>query len=425
MSAARKIQAQFPAKLEFLFHPARYKVAYGGRGSGKSWSFARALLIAGAQKPLRILCAREVQKSIKDSVHRLLADQIEALGLGAVYQVLEQEIRGLNGTMILFSGLLQQTIDSIKSFEGVDRVWVEEGQSVSKRSWDVLIPTIRKPGSEIWISYNPSLETDETHQRFTINPQPDSIVAHVNYSDNPWFPAVLEQERRECEKRDPESYPNIWEGHCKPAVEGAIYYKQVAQMEAEGRVRVVPVDPLLKTHGVWDLGWNDACSIILPQRLSSEVRIVGYVEDSHRTVADYGQDLLAMRLNWGTMWLPHDGFTKDIKTGKSVAEILKGMGFKVAQVPNIQVEKGIMAARFLFGRCYIDRSASRLVECLKRYRRTVNQATNEPGTPLHDEYSHGADAWRYLSLVVDQMGNESHNEKYRDGPIRYDNRGIV
>lgn len=422
MSAARReIHAEFPAKLQFLFRSARYKVAYGGRGSGKSWSFARALLIQAAEKPLRVLCAREVQKSIKDSVHRLLADQIEALGLQSVYEVMETEIRGVNGSLFVFSGLLQQTIDSIKSFEGIDRVWVEEGQSVSKRSWDVLIPTIRKPESEIWISYNPSLDSDETHQRFTVRPQPDSIVAHVNYSDNPWFPAVLEQERRECQKRDPEAYPNIWEGHCKPAVEGAIYYRQVAAMEAEGRIRIVPVDPLLKTHAVWDFGWNDSTAIILAQRLASEVRIVGYIEDTHRTLADYAHDLLAMRLNWGKHYLPHDGFTRDVKTGKSAAEILRALGLKTDPVPNIQVEKGIIAARFLFGRAYIDRSCQRLVECLKRYRRQVTIATGEPNAPLHDEYSHGADAWRYLALVVDRMSNDAE----RDKPLKYDNRGIV
>jgi len=139
--------AEFPEKLQFLFNPKRYKVAHGGRGSGKSWGFARALLLQGASEPLRILCTREVQKSIKDSVHKLLTDQIEALGLGWFYQVLENEIRGKNGTEITFAGLATHTIESIKSYEGVDRVWVEEGQVVRKRSWDVLIPTIRKPGS--------------------------------------------------------------------------------------------------------------------------------------------------------------------------------------------------------------------------------------------------------------------------------------
>ena len=153
----KQTKAQFPQKLEFLSKPYRYKVAYGGRGSGKSWGFARELLIQGATKKLRVLCAREIQRSIKQSVHQLLSDQIQQLNLGSFYQVLESEIRGINGTQFNFTGLANNTVESIKSFEGVDIVWVEEAQTVSKRSWDILIPTIRKPKSEIWVSFNPDL----------------------------------------------------------------------------------------------------------------------------------------------------------------------------------------------------------------------------------------------------------------------------
>jgi len=177
--------AQFPKKLEFLFEPSRIKAIYGGRGSGKSWGVARALLIMGANKPLRILCAREVQKSIKQSVHTLLSDQIQALGLGAFYEILEAEIRGQNGTLFSFAGLATNTVESIKSFEGCDIAWVEEAQTVSKRSWDILIPTIRKPASEIWVTFNPDVDTDDTYQRFVVNPPEFAKVVKVNWSDNP------------------------------------------------------------------------------------------------------------------------------------------------------------------------------------------------------------------------------------------------
>ena len=143
------MQVDFPEKLGFLFEPSRYKVAYGGRGSAKSWSFARALLVKGKSKKHRILCAREVQKSIKDSVHKLLSDQIQVMGMGDFYEVIENAIRGKNGTEFAFAGLASHTVESIKSFEGVDIVWIEEAQVVTKRSWDVLIPTIRKDDSEI------------------------------------------------------------------------------------------------------------------------------------------------------------------------------------------------------------------------------------------------------------------------------------
>ena len=163
---AGQVEAWFPDKLRFLFQPARYKVVRGGRGSGKSWGFARSLLIQGSARTLRVLCTREVQKSIQQSVHQLLKDQIEALGLSAFYEVLATEIRGKNGTQFFFSGLSDQTAESLKSFEGVDVCWCEEAQAISKRSWDILIPTIRKDGSEIWVSFNPQLESDETYRRF-------------------------------------------------------------------------------------------------------------------------------------------------------------------------------------------------------------------------------------------------------------------
>lgn len=151
------MSSQFPDWADFLFQPMRYKVAFGGRGSGKSWAFARALLVQGAQQPLRILCSREVQKSIKESVKRLLDDQIQDMGLGGFYQSLETEIRGANGTLIAFAGLASHTVESVKSYEGFDRVWLEEAQTISKKSLDILTPTIRKPGSEIWITFNLSL----------------------------------------------------------------------------------------------------------------------------------------------------------------------------------------------------------------------------------------------------------------------------
>jgi phage terminase large subunit len=401
------VTIKFPEKLAFLFEPARYKVAYGGRGSAKSWSVARALLLQATTKPLRVLCTREVQKSIKQSVHKLLSDQIQALGLGHFFEILETEIRGVNGSEFSFAGLASHTIDSIKSFEGCDRVWVEEGQAVSKRSWDVLIPTIRKPGSEIWVTYNPELETDETHQRFAVNPPPGAVVAQVNYSDNPWFPAELEAERLHCKLTAPKDYDNIWEGKCKPAVAGAIYYDEVASAEAGGRICNVPYDPLLKVHVVFDLGWNDAMAISLVQRGLSDVRVIEYIEDSHKTLDHYSALLKEKRLNWGKVYLPHDGRNKDFKTGKSAEEIMRALGWDVAITPNMSIEDGIRLTRMTFPRMYFDKTkCERLIQCAKRYRRSINQQTQEPGPPLHDEWSHGADDLRYIAVNAEHFSNE-------------------
>ncbi len=412
-------EVELPSKLKALFEPARYKVLYGGRGSSKSWSVARALLILGAKQPTRVLCARETQKSIQESVHRLLKDQIELMGLQSFYEVQETRIIGKNGTDFAFAGIRQQGVTNLKSFEGVDICWVEEAQVVTRKSWDVLIPTIRKPGSEIWITFNPELDTDETYERFVLTPPDGAVVLEVNYSDNPWFPEELDKERQAWKKRDPIGYETVWEGKCRPAVEGAIYAKEIDALQRDKRLRNVPYDPLLKVHTVWDLGWNDAMSIIFVQRQASEVRVIDYIEDTHRTLDSYVAEIKDRRWNWGTDWLPHDGRSKNIQTGKSAEEILRALGRTVQITPNLDIESGIKAARMMFPRCYIDEKCKPLINALKRYKRQVNQITNEPGAPLHDENSHGSDAFRYLAVVVDRLSNDTFK------PIKYPSYGVV
>jgi hypothetical protein len=219
-------QIEFPEALSFLFEPARYKVPYGGRGSSKSWSVARALVLLAAQKPLRILCAREFQNSTKESVHRLLADQIEAMGLVALYDVQETVILGKNGSEFLFKGL-RRNVQGIKSTEGIDICWVEEAQTVSASSWDLLIPTIRKQGSEIWITFNPDLEEDETYVRFVKHPPPGALVRLINFSDNPWFPDTLRAEAEHLKSRDLDAYRHVWLGQCRVRVQGALWTKEM------------------------------------------------------------------------------------------------------------------------------------------------------------------------------------------------------
>ena len=406
-----------PEKLAFLLELHRYKVVYGGRAGAKSRSFASALLNLGAAQKLRILCSREIQRSIKDSVMKLLSDTIEARGFGAFYEVFETEISGANGTEFIFSGLAGHTVESIKSFEGVDIVWVEEAQTVQKRSWDILIPTIRAENSEIWVSFNPNMDTDDTWQRFIVNPPPGAVVVKMNYTDNPWFPSVLEQERLHCQRTAPDDYENIWEGKCRTVIAGAIYAREIVNMIEEGRIRPTPYDPRLPVHTVWDLGWNDAMSIIMVQKpTASSLNVINYIEDSFRTYAEYVADMTALRYMWGTDWLPHDGANKDPKSGMSAKQVLEGFGRKVKIIGRGDVETGIRNARMMFPRCYIDDTlrkrltghlgAARLIECLKRYRRNVPTSTGEPSTPAHDEYSHAADAWRGLAAIVDQIRND-------------------
>lgn len=420
-------QVHFPPKLKCLFQPSRYKFIRGGRGSGKSWSIARALLILGSSRQLRILCTREVQKSIKQSVHQLLSDQIKALGLEGFYEVLATEIRGKNGTQFLFAGLSDMTADSIKSFEGVDIVWLEEAQTLTKRSLTILIPTIRKESSEIWASYNPELETDPIHDMAVVNPPPGAVSVLMNWNDNPWFPSTLEQERLHAKATmKPADYAHVWEGQCKPAVEGAIYADEIAAVLSENRVCRVPYDPLLKLHTVWDLGFNDAMAIALVQRQASEIRVIDFIEDNRLPLPEYVTKLNERgAMNWGTDWLPHDGFAKKHQTGRSDAEVLRALGrADVQQTPSMDVEAGIRQARLLFPRVVFNDTSGvhAFLEHLKRYRRHVSRTTGEAGRPLHDAHSHAGDVFRYLAIVADQLANDSWDSAQA---LSYPSIGIV
>lgn len=412
-----ELNLRLPVKLAGLYQPRRYKVMHGGRGGGKSHGVAEVLLDMAARNPLRILCAREIQKSMRDSVHRLLKDKVVKLGLQGFYEVLDNEIRGANGSLFLFSGLQSHTVDSIKSFEGVDIVWVEEAHGVSKKSWDVLIPTIRKEGSEIWLTLNPDMDTDETYTRFIARRSPDTWVCEINWRDNPWFPSVLDQERKKAKMMDPDSYDHIWEGKPRRVAEGAIYRHEIEAIYSEGRVCPVPYDPGLPVHTVWDLGWNDAMTIGMVQRGPQDVRIIDYIEDSHRTLDWYVAQLEKRPYRWGTDFLPHDGKTKNFQTGKSTQQQLQSMGRRDVQVLSaMNVEEGIKLARMLFPRCFFDEhKTARLLECLRRYRRAMHTKTDEPMAPLHDEFSHGADMYRYIGQAIDLMRNSTHHE-YREAP---------
>ena len=212
----------FAPAFEELFRPHRYKVFYGGRGSGKSWSVARALLLLGYEKPMRILCAREIQRSISDSVHKLLCEQIESIGLSGAYTITRDAIRCTSGTEFIFKGL-RSNPQEIKSTEGIDICWVEEAAAVSADSWDILIPTVRKPNSEIWLTFNPLDESDPTFQRFILNPPDGAFVRKVNYNENPAFPDVLEKEKDWLKARDYESYLHIWEGEVRKHSNAVIF----------------------------------------------------------------------------------------------------------------------------------------------------------------------------------------------------------
>lgn len=424
MNSLVQFTAQFPEKAQPLFTPSRYKDIRGGRGSAKSWSVARALLIKGLHQPIRVLCTREVQQSIRDSVHKLLSDQIEAMGLASLYDVDLRGIHGKCGTEFMFAGLSDQTAESLKSYEGIDYVWLEEAQVLTRRSWTILIPTIRKEGSEIWATWNPELDTDETYLRLVENPPEDIIHIELNWRDNPWFSGVLEKERQHAQATLPDDeYQNIWEGKCRRSISGAIYADEVALLHTEHRIGDYPVDPFNLVYPVFDLGWNDQMSIGMVQRNISQMRFIDYIEDSHKTLDYYSQELRKRNYSWGKIFLPHDGGHGDYKTGKTAQEILEGLKWEVEVLPALSVDEGIRATRMMLKQSYVDRTkCARLVECWKRYRRSIPKSTNEPAGPLHDQFSHGADMTRYVAMAAPQMDNEL---QMKLPPLKYGKSGVL
>lgn len=218
-------ELRLPNKLKGLWQPKRFKIMHGGRGGGKSHSVAQTLLAMGMQSQLRILCVREVQKSLAESSMQVLKDYIGRLDIGTEYDVLKSEIRGVNGSSFAFAGLQDHTAESIKSYEGVDIVWVEEAQSVTANSWNILIPTIRKSGSEIWATFNPTLEDDYVYQRFVLGNDPDAWVAQVNWRDNPWFGKEMDTERVKMRAMNEDLYQHVWEGACK-SIAGFLFKRE-------------------------------------------------------------------------------------------------------------------------------------------------------------------------------------------------------
>ena len=209
--AVERITKQMPPWAHSLMQPCRYKGRWGGRGGAKSFAFADAFLALGIERPCRIVCAREFLASIRDSVHSLLKQRISDLEIGQYYDVQRDRIYGNNGTEFLFKGL-HHNVENLKSIPGITHLWIEEAQSTSAESWETVKPTVRDAGSEIWVSFNPKLESDVIYQQFVVDPIPGADICKVGWADNPYFSKVLDDERRELQRRDPDAYAHVWEG---------------------------------------------------------------------------------------------------------------------------------------------------------------------------------------------------------------------
>lgn len=408
----REIKLEFIEKLQFLFRPAAYKIAFGGRGGGKSVAFAQAALFLGTQKKLRIGCFREIQNSIRESVHELLSQEIERLDLVQAngkpfYTVKQATIEGANGTEFFFSGL-RHNLNSIKSIQGIDIAWVEEAASISAAAWNVFEPTIRGDpprgpfgkGSEIWIGFNPELDTDETYKRFVLKPPKGAVVQPINYWDNKFFPEILRRQMETAKERNYNDYLTVWEGKTRVTLDGAIFANEIQNAEKENRICRVTYDKSRPVDTFWDLGKRDHTAIWFVQRIGMDFNIIDFHQDQSYTIPHYIKVMQEKSYTYGICYLPHDGVNTTVATERSVERILRAAGFRVRIVPRVSKKAiSIQAARVIFDQCYFDRDKTiDGLQALRRYKYDVDENGNYSREPLHNEDSDAADAFQQLGL---------------------------
>lgn len=400
-----------------LLRKKRYKGAHGGRGSAKSHFFAEQLIVRCAAELTRAVCIREVQNSLKESVRQLLIDKIVKLGLFGFFDILEGEIRGRNGSLIIFKGMQSFNADNIKSLEGFDIAWVEEAQTFSSASLRMLRPTLRKETSELWFSWNPRYDSDAVDAFFRSGePHPDAVVVAVNGSDNPWFPEVLRKERAHDYATDPEMAEHVWEGGYEIVTEGSYYAKLIAHAEKEGRIGHFPHDPKLPVLTSWDIGVDDYTAVCFWQTDGITATVLDYYEASGEGAEPVVRECMPELMpnpsatraklieieretafRYDRHYLPHDVKVREWGGGgKERRTTLNELGVKpinvgVAYGP----EERINASRQLIPlvRFNNTRRVQVLVSRLRRYSRKFNETMKVYTTPLHDINSHGADAF--------------------------------
>ena len=418
------MEKRVPIKFKPLYmHQKNDKLFYvyhGGRGGGKSWEIADFLLIEGAKQKHRILCCREVQKSIKQSVHKLLSDRIAALGLGAFYEILETEIRGKNGTEFSFAGLLSHTVESVKSFEGATITWIEEAQTVSSFSLSILIPTVvRTSKPMVVMSMNPKLPSDAVYSEYVMTERDDTVVVQINYTDNKECPAELVALAEQMKREDYERYEHIWLGKPKEIADGAIYKSEFEQIKRENRICKVPHDPNLPIYTSWDLGILDSTAIWFFQIYGKEVRVIDYYEANNEPLAHYARILDEKKKEWGYMYekhfAPHDIAARDLSSGVSREQTMANLGYRMTKGARLGVEDRIEATRQMLKNCWFDADKCKHgVKALQNYRREFNDKLDQfKATPVHDWASHGSDAFGEGALNINKM----HEQKKPSAPL--------
>lgn len=379
-----------------LLEPARYKAAWGGRGSGKSHFFAELLIEDSlAEKGMRSVCIREVQKSLKESAKRLIEDKLAALNLGDAdgFKIFREVVVTPGDGIITFHGMQDHTAESIKSLEGFGRAWVEEAQTLSARSLSLLRPTIRAEGSELWFSWNPRRRNDPVDAMFRSGvPPTGAAIVRANWSDNPWFPLVLNQERLDCLRDNPDQYDHIWEGGYVTVAAGAYYAKHLAETKAQGRIGRVAPDPLMTIRAYWDIGGTgakaDATAIWICQFVGREIRVLNYYEAQGQPLATHLNWLREHKYSKALCVLPHDGASNEKILDVSYQSAIEEAGFDVEVIPNQgrgAAAMRIEASRRLFPSIWFNAETTEAGrEALGWYHERKDETRNIGLGPEHD-----------------------------------------
>lgn len=415
------VQIELPPKLLPVFAgDADVRAAFGGRGSGKTRSFAkmtavRAYMWDRAGREGIVLCGRQFMNSLDDSSMEEVKAAIRSEPwLHAHFDIGEKYIRTNSGRIAYKFAGLDRSLDSIKSKSRILLCWVDEAEPVTEEAWIKLIPTLREEDSELWVTWNPESKRSPTHKRFREG-QPDTRVkvAEINWRDNPWFPSVL-QRTRERDLRDrPDSYEHVWEGSFATVFHGAYYVRELVAAKNTGRIGLVPISGDLPVHTAWDLGIGDSTAIWFFQVAGNEVRVVDFYESTGQGLPHYAQMLAERRYTYGFDWVPHDAKVRELGTGRTRVETLKALGRKPKLVPNHTLMDGINAVRETIPRCWFDADKTDYgIDALRQYRSEFKEddaVFNDK--PLHDWTSHAADAFRYLAMAWKELKAAPVEEK--------------
>ena len=428
-------EVQLPKKLIPVFEgSARIRGAYGGRGSGKTRSFALMSAVFGyrwGMSGLRgtILCGREFMNSLGESSMAEVKNAILSVNwLAEYYEIGEKFIRSKDGNITYTFAGLRRSLDSIKSQSRILIAWVDEAESVSGRAWDLLMPTVREEdksigfNSEIWVTWNPESKYSATHERFRESFPSNSKIVALQWQDNEWFPEVLNEQRLEDKEKRPDMYEHIWEGGYLVYSEGAYYSTELRRAKDEDRITKVRYDRGKGVITAWDLGIGDSTSIVFAQFIGAEVHIIDFYEASGAGLEHYVKVLQDRGYVYDQHVLPHDVRVRELGSGKSRVEMLEELGIHNIEIaPQLLIDDGIQQVRTLLDKCYFDEvSCEKLIDSLLAYSREWDDNGNTwRMRPKHDWSSHAADAMRYLAI-----GYRPFNENW-DKPLRRNLQGVV